>query len=281
MEKNQKVSYQEKLNTAYLYLIQRMNYQPKTLLILGSGLGQFTEEVDVVQTISYSDIPYFPSKHVEGHQASLVIALYQGIPLLIMKGRNHYYQGFTDEEMRFPLQLFSLLGINQLINTNACGGMNPSFRPGDMMIIEDHINMMGRNPLTGDNVDNIGPRFFDMSEPYDQSWVSLIENIAKDNNIMLKKGIYVSYFGPNYETKAEIKAYRQMGGDAVGMSTVPEVLVARHAGMRVLGISVITNMSTGISKKQLSHDEVLDASKLVSKQLSYLLKEFIKQINNA
>lgn len=273
--------YQDKLNSAFQYLNKELLLKPEILLILGSGLGGFTEQLDIIQTIPFSSVPYFPTSHVVGHQSTLVVAKYLETPLLIMKGRNHYYQGFSDEEMRLPLQLFALLGMNKLINTNACGGMNPTFQPGDIMLIEDHINMMGRNPLNGDNLDHIGPRFFDMSEPYDQPWIQLMQEIAKKNNIFIQKGVYVSYFGPNYETKAEIKAFRQLGGDAVGMSTVPEVLVARHAGMRVLGLSIITNMSTGLSNKQLSHDEVIEVSSRVSKNLSTLLQEFIKQLNNS
>ncbi|MGD9909532.1 MAG: purine-nucleoside phosphorylase [Candidatus Izemoplasmatales bacterium] len=281
MEKNQEISYQEKLNTAFQYLQKTLLLKPEILLILGSGLGGFTDHLSIIQTVPFSAIPYFPTTQVVGHQSTLVLAKYLETPLLIMKGRNHYYQGFTDEEMRLPLQLFALLGVNKLINTNACGGMNPTFQPGDIMLIEDHINMMGRNPLNGDNLDSIGPRFFDMSEPYDQKWIQMVQKIAVNHKILLQKGVYVSYFGPNYETKAEIKAFRQLGGDAVGMSTVPEVLVARHAGMRVLGLSVITNMSTGLSEKQLSHDEVIEVSSRVSKNLSTLLQEFIKHINNS
>lgn len=281
MEKNKEISYQDKLSTAFQYLKEELLLKPEILLILGSGLGGFTDQLEILQTIPFSSIPYFPASHVVGHQSTLVLAKYQETALLIMKGRNHYYQGFSDEEMRLPLQLFSLLGINKLINTNACGGMNPSFQPGDIMLIEDHINMMGRNPLTGDNLDSVGPRFFDMSEPYDIKWIQLMETIAKKNKIKLQKGVYVSYFGPNYETKAEIRAFRQLGGDAVGMSTVPEVLVARHAGMSVLGLSIITNMSTGLSEKQLSHDEVIEVSNKVSTNLSILLQEFIKHINNS
>ncbi|MDD3122176.1 MAG: purine-nucleoside phosphorylase [Candidatus Izemoplasmatales bacterium] len=249
--------------------------RPKTLIILGSGLGDFAKFVKNPVIVSYSDIPFFVQKSIEGQSGELVIGLIGQHPVYIMKGRNHYYQGLTDEEMRYPIQMFKYLGVNNLIITNACGGMNPSFKPGDIMIIEDHINMMGRNPLIGDNVDIIGPRFSDMSEPYSLLWIEKIEEIAKSYEIHLKKGVYVGYFGPSYETRSEILAYRQLGGDVVGMSTVPEVIVASHAGMQVLGLSVITNMATGISMNKLSHDEVLKTSLEAMDKVSLLILKFI------
>ncbi|HOO44323.1 MAG TPA: purine-nucleoside phosphorylase, partial [Bacillota bacterium] len=202
-----------------------------------------------------------------------------GVPLLVMEGRKHYYEGVSDSEMRFMIQSFARIGVKQLVVTNACGGMNPDFEQGDIMLIEDHINMMGRNPLVGHNVDELGERFVDMSEPYDIEYRQLIDEIAKVENIKIQKGIYVSYMGPSYETKAEIRAFRMLGGDAVGMSTVPEVIVARHAKMRVLGLSIITNMSTGISKNKLSHEEVLETSKKSLAKLTILISRFIKRIH--
>lgn len=274
------MTYLDKLDEATTYLKEQCEIQPSTLIILGSGLGDFTKDLKIYKTVFYRDIPYFTTSNVSGHQAALVIADIEGTPVFIMKGRNHYYQGLTEEEMRLPIQLFANIGVLNMIVTNACGGMNPSFKAGDIMIIEDHINMMGRNPLIGDNVEKLGPRFIDMSAPYDLDFISLIESISIKNHIKLQKGVYVGYLGPNYETRSEIKAFRMLGGDAVGMSTVPEVIVARHSGLRVLGLSVITNMSTGIQKSELSHDEVLIFSKQASSKISILLRDFIKSLNN-
>lgn len=272
------MNYIEKLKIANSFLKDKVNSQIDTLLILGSGLGDFTNQEKIVQSIPYHDIPHFPVSHVEGHQSVLEVVKIEEKTIFVMKGRNHYYQGFSDEEMRFPIQLFAMFGVKHMIVTNACGGMNPHFKQGDIMLIEDHINMMGRNPLVGENIDILGPRFVDMSSPYDEAFMKQIIDIAKEENITLQKGVYVGYLGPNYETKSEIKAFRMMGGDAVGMSTVPETIVARHAGIRCLGLSVITNMSTGISKKALSHEEVLETSKTVSSKITVLLRKFLHNL---
>ncbi len=269
----------DKINEAVAFLNNKVPKSIDFLIILGSGLGDFAEQLHQSTTISYKDIPYFPLKQVEGHSGDLVVGTLYHKTVAVMKGRPHYYQGFSDEEMRFPIHLFAKMGIKNLIVTNACGGMNEDFAPGDIMLIEDHINMMGRNPLTGDNQDEIGPRFVDMSEPYDYKWIRLVTKIAESETIKVQKGIYVGYSGPNYETKSEILAYRNMGGDAIGMSTVPEVIVAKHSGMKVLGISCITNMSTGISKNPLSHEEVLIVSKMALSKISRLLLKFIESVN--
>lgn len=268
-----------KIKKAATFIQKKLEKDIDFLIILGSGLGDFANHLSNPLIISYQDIPYFPLKQIQGHSGELVLGTLYNKTVAIMKGRPHYYQGYSDEEMRFPIHLFARLGVKKVIITNACGGMNPDFIPGDIMLIEDHINMMGRNPLTGDNQDEIGLRFVDMTEPYKQDWIQLFSEIASHEKIQIKKGIYVSYFGPNYETKSEIKAYRQLGGDAVGMSTVPEVIVANHAGMNVLGISCITNMSTGISKTSLSHEEVLVVSKQALSKISILLLKFIESVN--
>lgn len=268
----------DKLNLAREYILSKIDHQPEILIILGSGLGYFTDLLEDKTIISYNDIPYFGKVNVTGHVGELHFGYLKGKYIVCMKGRMHYYQGVTDEEMRFPIQLFRYLDINQMIVTNACGGMNPGFKPGDLMIIEDHINMMGRNPLIGDNLDELGPRFSDMSEPYFYQWIELLEKIASDLDINIKKGVYVGYSGPSYETKAEIKAYRMLGGDAVGMSTVPEVIIGAQLGMKIAGISCITNMSTGLQKEKLSHQEVLDTSKRVEMTFSMLLEKFIERI---
>ncbi len=256
----------------------KFNEIPTTLIILGSGINEFINNLEERSKISYQEIFNFETDISIGHSGNLYMGYINNIPILVMEGRKHYYEGVKDEEMRKMIQSFSAIGIQNLIVTNACGGMNLDFKPGDIMVITDHINMMGRNPLVGENNSNLGPRFVDMTEPYDLKFRELIDKIANKENIKLQHGVYVGYLGPSYETKAEIKAFKILGGDAVGMSTVPEVLIARHSNLRVLGLSIITNMSTGISKNKLNHEEVLETSKKTVKKLSKLLVEFIQKI---
>ncbi len=260
-------------------VMEKFGLVPKTLLILGSGIGEFVNNLINVETISYKRLFSFEADQSIGHKGNLHLGYIEDIPVLVMEGRKHYYEDVSDSDMRQVIQTFARIGVGNLIVTNACGGMNEEFSPGDIMVIEDHINMSGRNPLVGKNSDDLGPRFPDMSEPYDLEFREIIDKIAYDNDIRLQHGIYVSYIGPSYETKAEIRVFRMLCGDAVGMSTVPEVIVARHADMRVLGLSVITNMSTGISKNKLSHEEVLEIGKLSVGKLSILITEFIKKIS--
>ncbi len=259
-------------------ILNSTKVRPDTLVILGSGLGSFVDNLEKKISINYKDIFPVKSEQVEGHGGVLHIGLLCGKPIYCMQGRNHYYEGYTDEEMRFPILLFARLKVKNLIVTNACGGMNENFEPGDLMLITDHINMMGKNPMTGAKDSTIGPRFFDMSEPYNHDLISLAEKIAATKNIKLQKGVYVGYGGPSYETKSEIKAFIGLGGDAVGMSTVPEVIVANHAGMKVLGISCITNMATGIQKGKLSHKEVINIADKASAKLALLLHGIICDI---
>jgi len=259
-------------------ILNSTKHRPDTLVILGSGLGAFVEKLENKVSINYEDIFPAKSERVEGHGGILHIGSLCGKPIYCMQGRNHYYEGYSDEEMRFPILLFARLKVKNLIVTNACGGMNENFKPGDLMLITDHINMMGKNPMTGAKDSEIGPRFFDMSEPYNHNLISLAEKVGFTNNIKLQKGVYVGYNGPSYETKSEIRAFIHLGGDAVGMSTVPEVIVANHAGMKVLGISCITNMSTGIQKGKLSHKEVIDTADKASAKLSLLLNGILCEI---
>ena len=253
---------------------------PETLIILGSGINEFINNLKDKISVSYQELFYFETDTSIGHNGILHMGYINNVPVLVMEGRRHYYEGVLDSEMRMFIQTFAELGVKNLIVTNACGGMNETFKQGDIMLIEDHINMMGRNPLVGRNNDSLGARFVDMSEPYDIEYRELMLKIAKENKINIQQGVYVSYLGPSYETKAEIKAFRMLGGDVVGMSTVPEVIIARHAGIRVLGLSIITNMSTGISKTKLSHEEVLETSKKSIDKLSKLLIEFIGRMKN-
>ncbi|MFA7075976.1 MAG: purine-nucleoside phosphorylase [Candidatus Izemoplasmatales bacterium] len=252
---------------------------PETMIILGSGIQDVTYELDKKKKVSYQELFAFKTDESIGHSGDLYMGFINKIPVLMLAGRRHYYEDVSDKDMRMMIQSFAKIGVKNIIITNACGSMNKDFRPGDIMVIEDHINMMGRNPLVGNNESSLGPRFVDMSEPYDIKFRKVIDQAASDLSIDIKHGVYVSYIGPSYETKAEIRAFKILGGDVVGMSTVPEVIIARHANMRVLGLSIITNMSTGISENKLSHEEVLEVGKITVKKLSKLLVSFLKEIN--
>lgn len=261
-------------------MMRKFKKVPKTMIILGSGLAKFTENLTDAKVISYGTLFDLDTDGSIGHKGNLHMGYLNNIPLIILNGRKHYYEGVDNYEMRTMIQSFARIGVKNIIITNACGGMNETFKPGDIMIIEDHINMMGRNPLVGNNAADIGPRFVDMTEPYDLEFRRIVDEIAKQEDIKLQHGVYVGYLGPNYETKAEIKAFRMLGGDAVGMSTVPEVILARHANMRVLGVSLITNMSTGITNNKLSHEEVLEVGKQSVQRVSKLLIKFIDRISH-
>lgn len=252
---------------------------PKTMIILGSGIGEFKEALKDVTSIPYHELFDFKTDASIGHLGMMHLGRLVGHEIIVLEGRLHYYEGSSDSKMRELIQSFAAIGVKNLIVTNACGGMNESFTPGDIMVIRDHINMMGRNPLVGTNNNSLGERFVDMSEPYDLKFRTLIQEVAKTEKISLQEGVYVSYLGPSYETKAEIRMFRMLGGDAIGMSTVPEVIVARHASMRVLGLSVITNMATGISKNKLSHQEVLETSQKAVGTLTRLLTGFITRLS--
>ncbi len=259
-------------------VLNKLGVIPKTMIILGSGINQFVDNLKDKETISYETLFNLKGDQSIGHAGNLHLGYIHKMPLIVLEGRKHYYEGVTDEEMRLLVQSFARIGVKNAIITNACGGMNESFNPGDIMVIEDHINFMGRNPLVGKNDSNLGPRFPDMSEPYDLEFRSLMQEISNDLNIPLQTGVYFGYLGPNYETKAEIRAFRMLGGDVVGMSTVPEVLLARHANMRVLGLSLITNMSTGINQSLLNHKEVLEVGKQSVEKMSKLIIEFLERI---
>jgi len=256
----------------------KYNTIPETMIILGSGINAFIKELSNSVVIGYNDLFNLETDESIGHHGKLHMGYIEKKPILVLEGRKHYYEGVSDDDMRLLIQSFAEIGVKNMIVTNACGGMNETFHPGDIMVIEDHINMLGRNPLVGPNNQSLGPRFVDMSEPYDYVFRKMIDEVAKNEKIKLQHGVYVSYLGPSYETKAEIRAFRMLGGDVIGMSTVPEVILARHANMRVLGLSIITNMSTGISKQPLSHEEVLETSKKAITRISTLIKSFIKQI---
>ncbi|HCS75694.1 MAG TPA: purine-nucleoside phosphorylase [Clostridiales bacterium] len=252
---------------------------PKIGLILGSGLGVLTEHIEKPVYIPYKDIPGFPQTTVEGHAGRFVYGSFQGKAVLAMQGRFHYYEGKSIEEVVFPVRVMKILGIEILILTNAAGGVNPSFQPGDLMLITDHINMSGVSPLRGKNLDVLGgPRFPDMTFAYNLELRQLAIDAAKKIDLDLKIGVYAMMLGPNFETPAEIRMLRILGADAVGMSTIPEAITAVHAKIKVLGISCITNMAAGILKQTLTHEEVLETAKQVKGKFIRLLETVISII---
>ncbi|MBC8528852.1 purine-nucleoside phosphorylase [Christensenellaceae bacterium NSJ-44] len=245
--------------------------RPKVAVILGSGLGNYAKHCKKMQTIPYAEIPHFPKTTVPGHAGQLAFGRHQGQDIVLMCGRFHYYEGYDMAQVTFPTRVLSALGVETLIVTNAAGGVNQQFQPGDLMAIEDHINFSGNNPLIGANLDAFGPRFPDMSRAYDRELIALAGSAAKQCGFSLQKGVYAMMSGPSFETPAEIRMLRTLGADAVGMSTVPEVIVANHCGMRVLGLSCISNMAAGILDQPLSHQEVMETGKAVEARFTALI----------
>ena len=270
----------DELNESVAYLKDKINFQPDLALILGSGLGVLAEEIKDKIEISYTEIPNFPTSTVEGHAGQLVIGKLEGQKVVTMQGRFHYYEGYDMSAITFPVRVMKLLGAEKLIVTNSAGGVNRNFNVGDLMLINDHLNLMGTNPLIGSNQDELGPRFPDMSEAYSNQLITKAEKVAAEEGLSLRKGIYTGMSGPSYETPAEVRMINQLGGDAVGMSTVPEVITANHAGMEVLGISCITNMAAGILAEPLSHDEVIETTQKVKPKFISLVKGIVKRIIN-
>lgn len=268
----------EKIQNAASFLKGKYAKQPKIGLILGSGLGVLADEIESPVKIPYHEIPDFPVSTVEGHAGQLVFGLLNGVEVIAMQGRFHYYEGYSFDKVTFPVRVMKNLGVELLIVTNAAGGVNEGFSPGDLMIITDHINFMGTNPLIGPNDSRLGVRFPDMSEGYAKDLRAKAKEIADRLKIDVKEGVYFGLTGPVYETPAEIRMIRTLGGDAVGMSTVPEVIVARHSGIKVLGISCITNMAAGILDQPLSHDEVIETTERVKANFLSYIKEIVKII---
>jgi purine-nucleoside phosphorylase len=260
-------------------LIQsKSQLRPQVGLVLGSGLGAFARSLEKRTVIPYGQIPHWPVSTAIGHSGELVIGTSQGVPLAVMSGRAHLYEGYTPEQVVFPVRVLGRMGIKIVIFTNAAGSVNVNYHPGELMIISDHINFMGVNPLMGPNEEALGLRFFDMTEPYDPVLAQLAERACSKVGMTVRKGVYIAFTGPSYETPAEIKMARALGADAVGMSTVPEVIAARHMGMRVLGISCITNMAAGVLKKKLDHREVLDTAEKVREGLIEVLQRLVQDV---
>jgi purine-nucleoside phosphorylase len=268
----------ETINNAASFLKGKYANTPKIGLILGSGLGVLADEIENPVKIPYNEIPDFPISTVEGHAGQLVFGLLSGVEVVAMQGRFHFYEGYSMDKVTFPVRVMKELGVEMLIVTNAAGGVNESFSAGDLMIITDHINNMGTNPLIGPNDSKLGVRFPDMSEAYSKELRAAAKEIASRLNIKVQEGVYLGNPGPVYETPAEIRMARVLGGDAVGMSTVPEVIVARHSGMKVLGISCISNMAAGILDQPLTHDEVIETTERVKADFLRYLKEIVKSM---
>jgi len=257
------------------YIKGHIGGNPQIAIILGSGLGPLADSIEQPIQIDYSDIPGFPQITVEGHAGKLVYGMLGNKQVLAMKGRFHLYEGYDVSQVVFHIRVFSLLGIRNLLVTNAAGGINTDFNAGDLMLITDHLSFFAPSPLRGRNLDEFGVRFPDMCNAYDRGLIEMAEEAAKEEGIMLRQGIYAYAQGPMYETPAEIRALRILGADAVGMSTVPEVIVARHCGMKVLGISCITNMAAGVKNEKLNHNEVMETAERVGKSFSALVRRII------
>ena len=250
----------------------------RVALVLGSGLGAFADALEDAEPLEYSEIPGFARPTVEGHAGRLVVGRVGGIAVAAMQGRFHYYEGYTLEEVTFPVRALGLLGVKSLVLTNAAGGLNNSFEEGSLVVISDHLNLMGANPLLGRNDPRFGPRFPDMSEVYDREYQDMAICEAHALGVELRRGIYAALPGPSYETPAEIRMLRLLGADAVGMSTVPEAIVARHMGLRVLGISCITNMAAGVLDKPINHEEVIETGESVRETFAELLRRVIPKL---
>ncbi len=257
------------------FIKSRLKITPLTGIILGSGLGDFADCVDDSVTIPYEEIPHFKKVRVKGHAGNLVAGIVSGKPVAVLQGRYHFYEGHDIRDIVFPVRVLCLLGINNLLITNAAGGINAAFAPGDLMVINDHINLMGENPLSGDNDERMGPRFPDMSTIYDSVMSEKIISTARSMSISIKSGVYAGLRGPSYETPAEIRMLKTIGADSVGMSTVPESIAAKHMGMDVAGISCITNFAAGITDQPLDHKEVTETADSVKEDFISLLTRVV------
>ncbi len=260
------------------FLSQQSGLNPAIGIILGTGLGGLVEEIDIDKSIPYEDIPDFPVSTVEGHSGRLIFGTINNVPVLAMQGRFHYYEGYTMQQVTFPVRVMKAMGIETLIVSNASGGLNPDFKVGDIMVINDQINMFGTNPLIGRNHNDLGPRFPDMSEPYSKNLIAKALEIGQKNNVDLKQGVYVGTAGPTFETPAEYKMFRVLGGDAVGMSTVPEIIVARHMNMTTFGISIITDSGVPGQIVEVSHEEVQEVAAAAEPHMTKVIKELISEI---
>jgi purine-nucleoside phosphorylase len=268
----------QEIDEAAQVVRERTSQKPKVGLILGSGLGGLAEQVEGADLVPYQEIPFWPRSTVEGHQGRLVIGRLQGVPVITQQGRAHFYEGYSMAEVTLPVRVMKRLGVDILIVTNAAGAINPAFEPGDVMLITDHISLVGMtgfNPLRGPNLDTLGPRFPDMSQAYDRGLMELARQSARQRGIALREGVYTGLSGPSFESPADLRFLRVIGSDAVGMSTVPEVIVARHAGMRVLGLSGISNKANLDGNTQTTHAEVLEAGRVIVPKLQAIVQDVL------
>lgn len=270
--------YLTEIKEAAAWIREHTSFSPKTALVLGTGLGRLASEIDVVDGFSYADIPHFPVSTVEGHKGRLLFGYLGGKEVMAMEGRFHYYEGYTMQQVTFPLRVMYELGIKTYFVSNAAGGMNPGFKIGDLMIISDHINLFPEHPLHGPNLP-MGPRFPDMHAAYDPELIKLAHSIAEEKGIRVVEGVYVGTQGPTFETPAEYRMFHRIGGDAVGMSTVPEVIVACHCGIRVFGMSVITDLGVEGVVTEVSHEEVQKAADAAQPVMAEIFREMIKRID--
>jgi len=268
-------NYKLKIDECAAYLKKQIKVSPTVALVLGTGLGNLVDEVTDQQIFPYGELPYFPKSTVVGHKGQLVTGKLKGQPVVMLQGRFHFYEGYSMKEVVFPIYVLKALGVETLILTNACGGVNEDYQPGDIVLIHDFINMVWINPLIGVNDDSLGPRFPDMSEPYSYDLIHKVKTLDPS----LKEGVYAHFSGPYYETKAEIRAAKVLGADLVGMSTVPETIAANHCGMKVLAFAVVTNMATGIQKVKHDHHRVVDMANKAAEKLEVLLLQLMEKLN--
>ena len=267
----------ERLLKCYQCFKEKIDFTPKIALILGSGLGDYAEQADIKAVLDYKDIEGFPVSTAPGHKGRFVFGYVGGVPVVIMQGRVHYYEGYSMEDVVLPTRLMKMMGAEVLFLTNAAGGVNTSFHAGDLMLIRDHISVFAPNPLIGANMDELGLRFPDMSHVYDKDLQQIIRETAKENGIYLQEGIYTQLTGPSFESPAEIRMLRTLGCDAVGMSTVVEAIAANHMGMRICGISCISNLAAGMTDQPLNHEEVQEAADMAAPRFKKLVTESVKK----
>jgi len=265
----------EQVQETVSFIKEKTNFTPEYGVILGSGLGSFTDDIQIEFTLPYAEIPNFPISTVQGHKGALVFGTIGTKKVVAMQGRFHFYEGYSMKEVTFPVRVMKYLGVEKLIVSNASGGVNSNYNVGDIVLIKDHVNMMPEHPLRGKNDERFGPRFVNMSEPYSKNMIAKAKELAKKLNIEVKDGIYLGLQGPTFETLAEYKMVKNIGADCVGMSTVPEVIVARHMEMETFGLSVITDMGNEENIETISHDEVLEAAKSAEPKVRLLIKELI------
>ena len=268
----------KQIDEAFNYIRKHSSLEPTIGIVLGTGLGDLAKEIDQDIVLSYEDIPNFPISTVETHEGKLIFGKITNRSVVAMQGRFHYYEGYTMQQITFPIRVMKFLGVKTLVISNACGGMNPLFRKGHLMIIDDHINLIGDNPLIGKNDDELGPRFPDMSEPYSKGLIQLAEEIALEEKLKIQKGVFVAVAGPNLETRAEYRFLRNIGADVVGMSTVPEVIVARHMNFEVFGISVITDECFPDALEPASVPDIIKTANNAQPYLTLLMKKLIERL---